>query len=51
MAEVYLQYMEQTYLKQCLDGKEITYNIRYVDDILIIYDQTKQMSNLPSSSS
>jgi len=41
MAEVYLQYIEETYVKQWLDSKEITYYKRYVDDILIIYDQSK----------
>ena len=43
MAEVYLQYIEETYVKQWLDNKEITYYKRYVDDILIIhvYDMTK----------
>jgi len=37
MAEVYLQFLEETYVKQWLDSKEITYYKRYVDDILIIY--------------
>jgi len=41
MAEVYLQYIEETYVKQWLDSKEITYYKRYVDDFLIIYDQNK----------
>ena len=41
MAEVYLQYIEETYVKQWLDSKEITYYKRYVDDILIICDQNK----------
>ena len=41
MAEVYLQYIEETYVKQWLDSKEITYYKRYVDDILVIYNQNK----------
>jgi len=41
MAELYLQYIEETYVKQWLDNKEITYYKRYVDAILIIYDQNK----------
>ena len=41
MAEVYLQYIEETYVKQYLDNKEITYYKSYFDDILIIYDQNK----------
>ena len=41
MAEVYLQYIEETYVKKWLDSKEIIYYKRYVDDIMIIYDQSK----------
>jgi len=41
MTEVYLQYIEETYVKQWLDSEEITYYKRCVDDILIIYDQNK----------
>ena len=41
MAEVYLQYIEETYIKQWLDSKKIIYYKRYVDDILIVYDQSK----------
>jgi len=41
MAEVYLQYIEETHVNQWLNSKEITYYKRYVDDILIIYDQSK----------
>jgi len=37
MAEVYLQYIEETYVKQWLESKEIVYYKSYVDDILIIY--------------
>jgi hypothetical protein len=42
MAEVYLQYIEETHVKQWLDSKEIIHYKRYVDDILIIYDQNKR---------
>ena len=38
IAEIYLQYMEQIYIKHWLESKEITYYRRYVDDILIIYN-------------
>jgi len=41
MAEVLLQYIEETYVKQWLDSIETAYYKRYVDDILIIYDQSK----------
>ena len=34
-------YLEETYIKHCLENKEITYYKRYVDDILMIFDQNK----------
>ena len=33
--------IEETYVKQWLDSKELAYYKRYVDDILIMYDQNK----------
>jgi len=36
-----LQYLDEKYVKHCLENKEITYYKRYVDDILIIFDQNK----------
>jgi hypothetical protein len=41
MAEIYLQYLETTHIKHWLDSREIVFYKRYVDDILIIYDQSK----------
>jgi hypothetical protein len=41
LAEIYLQYLEETYVKHCLENREITYYERYVGDILIIYDQNR----------
>jgi hypothetical protein len=41
LAEIYLQYLEEMYVKHCLENKEITYYKRYVDVILIIFDQNK----------
>jgi hypothetical protein len=41
VAEIYLQFLEEIYIKQCLESQEITYCRRYVDDILIIVDQNK----------
>jgi len=41
LVEIYLQYLEVMYVKHCLGNKEITYYKRYVDDILIIFDQNK----------
>ena len=40
LAEIYLQYLEETYVKHCLENKEITYYKRYVEDILIIFEQS-----------
>ena len=41
IAEIYLQHLEKTYIKHWLEGKEIIYYNRYVDDIIIIYDSTE----------
>jgi len=40
-AEIYLQYLENIYIKHWLDSKEILFYKCYVDDILILYDQWK----------
>jgi hypothetical protein len=36
IAEIFLQYIGDTYLKQLLDTKNIILYTRYVDDILLI---------------
>jgi len=36
--EIFLQYIEDTYLKQLLDTKNIILYTRYIDDILLIND-------------
>jgi len=41
IAEIHLQYLEETYIKQWWDTNEIMYYNRYVDDILIIYNNQK----------
>ena len=41
LAEIYQQFMEETYIKQWIENQEIIYYKRYVDDILIIFDQNK----------
>ena len=41
IAETFLQHHENTYIKQVLDMQYIQYYTRYVDDILIIYDNNK----------
>ena len=41
IAGIYLQFLEEMYIKQWSESKEIIYNKRHVDDILIIFDQNK----------
>jgi hypothetical protein len=41
IAEIYLQFLEKIYIKQWLESKEIIYYKRYVDNILVIFDQNK----------
>jgi hypothetical protein len=41
IAEIYLQFLEETYIKHWMETKEIIYYRRYVNDILIISDQNK----------
>ena len=41
IAEIYLQHLENIYIKHWLDSKEIIYYTRYVDFISITYDQRK----------
>ena len=38
VAEIFLQNLEDTYIKQTLDKQNIIYYTRYVDDILVIYN-------------
>jgi hypothetical protein len=40
-AEIFLQDLEQNRLKHLVEGKRIVYYSKYVDDIFIIYNQTK----------
>jgi hypothetical protein len=39
LAEIYLQLTEELHIKHWIENQEIVYYKRYVDDILIIYDQ------------
>jgi len=41
LAEIYLQYLKEIYVKHWLENREIILYKRYVDDILSIYDQIK----------
>ena len=38
IAEIFLQDLENTHLKQILDKQNITFYTRYVEDILLIYN-------------
>jgi len=46
IAEIFLQNLEQSYLKQLLDANNIIFYTRYVDDILIIYNITHIMPEI-----
>ena len=39
LAEIYLQLIEELHIKHWIENQEIVYYKRYVDDILIIFDQ------------
>jgi hypothetical protein len=41
MAEIFLQHLEQSKVKLLLEDRNIVYYNRYVDDIFIIYNQSK----------
>jgi hypothetical protein len=43
IAEIFLQHIENTHLKQLLDTKNIIFYTRYVDDILMIYDTIRKL--------
>ena len=38
IAEIFLQHMESTLMKQLFDKKNIAFYTRYVDDTLLIYN-------------
>ena len=41
VVEIYLQFLEETHIKQWLESREIVYYKRYVDDVLIIFDHNR----------
>ena len=41
IAEIYLQYIENDYIRHWLDSNEIRFYKRYVDNIFIVYNQNK----------
>jgi Reverse transcriptase (RNA-dependent DNA polymerase). len=44
IAEVFIKHFENFYIKHILDDKNTRYYTRYVDDVLIIYDNNKTNS-------
>jgi len=40
MVEIFIQYLEDSLIKQHLESKSIAFYSRYIDDILIIYDSS-----------
>jgi len=45
MAEIFIQHLENSFIKHLLDSKSITFYARYVDDICIIYDSSHTTPN------
>jgi len=41
LAKICLQYLEEKYIKHCLEHKDILYYRRYVHDLLLIYYQSR----------
>ena len=41
LAEIYFQFFEELTIRHWLENGEISYYRRYVDDIIIIFDQNK----------
>jgi hypothetical protein len=41
IAEIFLQNYKDANIKQFLDSKNIVFYVQYVDDILVIFDETK----------
>jgi len=41
LAELYLQLLEKQYIKHWISSREVSYYKRYVDDILIIYNENR----------
>jgi len=46
ITEIYLQFFGEIFIKHWIESGEISYYKRYVDDILIIFDQSKTNKNL-----
>jgi hypothetical protein len=45
IAEIFIQHLEDSFIKPLLDSKSITFYARYVDDIYIIYDSSHTNPN------
>ena len=46
ITEIFLQYLEDTHIKQLIDSKNIIFYTRYADNILIIYNTTRTTPDL-----
>jgi len=46
LVEIYLQFFEELTIRHWLENGEISYYRRYVDDIIIIFDQNKMNKEL-----
>jgi hypothetical protein len=45
VTEIYLQYLEETHLKQAIENKRVLYYKSYVDDLLTVYDDARTIAN------
>jgi len=45
MAKIFIQHLEESFIKHLLDSKSITFYARYVDDIFIICDSSHTNPN------
>ena len=41
LAELYLQFLEKQYMKHWISSREVSCHKRYVDDILVIYNENR----------
>ena len=41
LAELYLQFLAKQYIEHWISSREVSYHKRYVDDILMIYNENR----------
>jgi hypothetical protein len=46
VAEIFLHYYENVIVKHVMETNDITFHKRYMEDITIIFDNTKTMSDI-----